>query len=1084
MRFWVCWGFLLLSACTHHRTALAPPPPADSPEDDGNHEATAFLRGKRWQGPGELPAHRYQAAVQQARHDSLTLGAWQPLGPANTGARTKALVFDPSNPNTLYAAAATGGIWKTTDAGQNWAPLTDSLPTLAMDSLAIDPSNPTTLYAGSGEVLPGAGIFKTTDGGQTWTQLPQTTSFAYVYSIAISPTRTNNLYAGTDSGLWYSTDFGATWTNALPAAGGCFSVAVRGDQPTDIVFAACSQSGGNPFSHVAQENISPNVGVYAVYRCADLSAGNWDNVLSDPNMGPTVVAIAPSAPSTVYALATNIDPNSPFLNALLGLYASNQDGASGTWQDRADLSDPDSLTSNILSYRAQSAPCTYGPGGAGLHGGQGAWNLGLAVDPTDPQTVFTAGYFLSRSQDGGRTFAGFTTTANVLSHIDHHAFAFHPNYDGRSNQTLFVTNDGGVYRSDVARTQSQFQFCSQPFYGLAGGAVNNGYQVNQFYHGSVTPGGGVLFGGTQDTVTLLASAAAPGTWTPILNGDGGVSLFDPMDANTMYSEYHGLGFSRSADGGSSSALAITGINEPAANFPFVTAVALDPRLSQTLYLGGHQLWRSTDGAQTWTSASPDTGAGITAIAVNPANSDNVLYGDLNGVIYNGSISGATWTTSQPRAGYLSHIAFDPTQAGVVYATYATFRGQPSDSQVYLSSDGGATWKAIGSASLPDIPVHVLLIDPDTSSTLYIGTDIGILVSLDAGNTWAVDSSFPSVVTESLQLDKNGPAKYLYAFTFGRGLWRVNLTPGVTECVYTVSPSTFSMDGNSGQLYSVNVNTAPGCLWAATAVQATPFPVRIQSPAAGNGPGTLYFTVSANYTGAARTLQFSVQDQTVTIQQAAASGTAASFDDLTGASIINSLPYLRAGRVSTLTSNRTDPVHSCTGSADQGTAWFIYKATTTQRIDVYNAAGGSAAVLTAYLLPNATTGGELACATNNSNVAANPSLQLDVIAGNSYAIEVAGVSAPLFTVTVFVQPLPTVAIAYGVTPLAPGQTTQFTATVAGTPNTAVRWTATYGAIDANGNYTAPANATTDTITATSFADSNASATVSITVAGKS
>lgn len=178
----------------------------------------------------------------------LALGAWQPIGPGNTGGRTKALVIDPTAPSTMYAAAATGGIWKTIDGGQNWSPLTDSLPVLAMTSLAMDPSNPQTLYAGSGEQLPGAGIFKTTDGGQTWVQLGQTAGFAYVWSLAISPTRPSDLYAATDSGLWASSDGGQTWNLSMPSTGGCYSTAVRGDQPADIVFATCSQNNGYPVS--------------------------------------------------------------------------------------------------------------------------------------------------------------------------------------------------------------------------------------------------------------------------------------------------------------------------------------------------------------------------------------------------------------------------------------------------------------------------------------------------------------------------------------------------------------------------------------------------------------------------------------------------------------------------------------------------------------------------------------------------------------------------------------------------------------------------------------------------------------------
>jgi photosystem II stability/assembly factor-like uncharacterized protein len=1058
-----------------------------------------------------LPADRYSAVRRQLAQgrflpaDSsapLSLGTWEPLGPGNLGGRTKALVIDPTTPGTMYAAAATGGIWKTTDAGLDWSPLTDSLPVLAMSSLAIDPANPQILYAGSGEQLPGEGIFRTTDGGQTWIQLAPTTSFAYVYSIAISPSRPTNVYAATDSGLWASPDGGFTWTNALPSPGGCYSTVVRGDRPADIVFAACSQTNGYPLVGLQVEIWSyPSGGNYAIYRgemarrevvsrapakSAPASPWDWQMVLSAANMGPTALAIAPTAPNTIYALATSADTSSPFDMALLGLYASDQGGLRGTWELRADTSDPNSITANMLSYPAQEPDCSYSI--SGRHSGQGGWNLSLAVDPTNSQTLFAAGVRLSRSQDGGRTFAGITTTSNVLFHTDFHAYAFDPNYNGGSDQTLFNTNDGGVYRTDAALTESETLTCSQPFYSLSGGAVNGYLQVTQFYHGVVTPGGGLYLGGSQDTATFLGSPASTSNWAMVYGGDGGMSAFDPLDPNVMYFEYEGLGFARTTDGSDTYALSVTGITEPAADFPFVTYFALDPNHTQTLYIGGYQLWQSTDGAQTWKAAGPNTGASISAIAINPNNSNQVIYGDWTGTIYNGSISpaGNTWTSSQPRAGYVSGITFDTTQPGRIYATYATFRGQATDNQLYVSADNGNTWQVRPGSNLPDIPVHVLLIDPDRASTLYIGTDLGVFVSFDSGVTWARDSSLPAVVTESLQIDKNGATKYLYAFTYGRGAWRVNLTPGATECAYSVSPPTFTMAGTGGQLYSITVDTAPGCAWAASSAQSVPY-VRIQSPAAGVGPGTLYFTVGTNFSGSARNLQINIQDRTVNIAQTTLAVAANAFDELASAPAIPSLPYYRAGAFNDLTSNPADPVHSCTGRMDLSTGWFVYTATASQQIDVSSVTGGAPGVLTAYPYENGKLGGEMGCATNLSNPAANVSLQFPVTAGARYAIEIAGVGvalASLGRVTVLMQVLPVVTIASGATSLSAGQATQFIATVTGTPNTAVRWTAQYGTIDANGNYRPPANLTpqtmTDTVTAISFADPDASASVTVTV----
>ncbi len=318
----------------------------------------------------------------------------------------------------------------------------------------------------------------------------------------------------------------------------------------------------------------------------------------------------------------------------------------------------------------------------------------------------------------------------------------------------------------------------------------------------------------------------------------------------------------------------------------------------------------------------------------------MIYGDQAGLIYNGGLNptGNNWTSTQPRSGYVSGFTFDATQPGRVYATYATLRAQPSDNQVYISTDNGNTWSAPAGSNLPDIPVHVLLIDPDKASTLYIGTDLGVLVSFDSGLTWAVDSSLPAVVTSSLQMDRNGATKYLYAFTYGRGAWRVNLTPGAAECTYSVSPQTFTMTGSGGQLYSIAVYTAAGCAWAATAAPSLPY-IRMQSPAGGVGPGTLYFTVGTNFSGGTRVLPIEIQDQTVVVTQSTLSTSSLAFDELASAPAIPSLPYYRAVAFGSLTANASDPVHSCTGSADLSTGWFVYTATASQTIDVNLQTGG-------------------------------------------------------------------------------------------------------------------------------------------------
>jgi len=285
----------------------------------------------------------------------------------------------------------------------------------------------------------------------------------------------------------------------------------------------------------------------------------------------------------------------------------------------------------------------------------------------------------------------------LLFHTDFHAFAFDANYDGAGDQILYTTNDGGVYRTNSARNENGYTQCGEPFYLLTGSAINHGLQVGQFYHGAVAPGGGSLLGGTQDTVPLLTTPGQT-AWTPIANGDGGMVAFDPSSPAFHFEDTAGgvpLAFLKGT-AGSAPVQATGGITESSVDFSFLSYFTLDPSNPQTLYLGGHELWMTTNGAASWQLASPNFGSTITAISVNPSNSSQVIFGGFLGNIYTGSPLQA-WTSAQPRAGYVSRIAFDPNLAGVVYATYAAFRQSPGDSQIYASADSGNTWSAIGAA---------------------------------------------------------------------------------------------------------------------------------------------------------------------------------------------------------------------------------------------------------------------------------------------------------------------------------------------------------------------------------------------------
>jgi hypothetical protein len=214
---------------------------------DEPDEAAEFHRLKRApRGVGPIPVERYlkaQAHLREMKQHSfawntflpsekelgereqrsLATGAWTALGPGNIGGRTRAMVINSINPNTMYAAGVAGGVWKTTNGGASWSPLLDLVSNLAVNSLAISPHNPEALYAGTGEGyfngdgLQGAGIFYTTNGGASWLHLASTLTpdFHYVNDIVISPNNALRIYAATETGVWRSLDGGASWTNVL-----------------------------------------------------------------------------------------------------------------------------------------------------------------------------------------------------------------------------------------------------------------------------------------------------------------------------------------------------------------------------------------------------------------------------------------------------------------------------------------------------------------------------------------------------------------------------------------------------------------------------------------------------------------------------------------------------------------------------------------------------------------------------------------------------------------------------------------------------------------------------------------------------
>jgi hypothetical protein len=744
-----------------------------------------------------------------------TPSTWAPLGPGNIAGRTRALIIDSSAPSVMYAAAAGGGVWKSSDSGTSWTPVADFLANITVNSLAMDPNDHQVLYAGTGEgyfnidAARGAGIFRSSDAGRTWPQLESTKNpdFYYVQKIAVSPSKSGRIYVATGTGVFKSNDAGLTWIKVVDgkSINGCMDLAIQSDRVSGFIFASCG-----------------NFKRGAVFRGSDSDTDNlgWQEVFNVTNMGRTSLAIAPSNQNIIYALsASNEAP--PKWQGVLGVFRSDSSGSPGTWKAQVTNASKTKLNTVLLSNSVIAFYGDCGFDGSNKFVNQGWYDNVIAVDPTDPNIVWAGGTDLFRSNDGGRSWglAGYwwfpPTNSTEYLHADVHAIVFNPAYGKNGNNNLFVGTDGGIFQTSdtTAPVGNKLEnVCGQPIRdSIKWTALNTHYSVTQFYYGLPFPDGTAYFGGAQDNGTNLGSdATGKDNWKQLQAGDGGFVALDPSNPAVLYASFTGPAITKSTDGGLHFSPADTGLcdcasdcakKEPCTNFGFITPFVMDPSDSSRLWTGGDRLFCTKDGANTWKPASnvfdknnyPQVPSGVlSAIAIAPTDPNTILAGfapstDLEagggwihrtdkGLVVDES---TPWPRVRPRAGWVSSIAIDPVNPQIAYVTYSSFNSDDKIDvgHVWKSIDRGATWVVVdgkGETSIPDIPVHSIVINPRNTKRLYVGTDLGVFTSSDGAASWKLENTgFPNVITSSLAINPKG-TPHLFAFTHGRGAWRVDL----------------------------------------------------------------------------------------------------------------------------------------------------------------------------------------------------------------------------------------------------------------------------------------------------------------------
>jgi photosystem II stability/assembly factor-like uncharacterized protein len=727
-------------------------------EEDENPAAPAeWMWLQRADPDGSIPPAAYREALAQTgqldgdtgRASPQLAGArWQLLGPGNIGGRLIDLVLDPARPGTVYVAAGTGGVWKSTDGGDTFATAwSDSLPQ-SMGALAVAPDG--TLYAGTGEPdhggggsYYGTGVYRSTDGGASWTSLGLADTGA-IGRIRIDPANPKRIFVaaqgrlfdtGGDRGVYLSEDAGASWRQVLDGLNdstGAIDLAVNPANP-DIVLAALWDKLRFPDG---REYGGPGSGVY---RSTD-GGETWSRLgapLPAPETEPgrIGVAFAASDPQRAYAITNDRVGN------LTGFFVSGDAGA--TWT------------------RPQTGEAVLDAADGGF-----AWWFGrLWVDPADADHVFSAGVPMMESNDGGLTWVRGSGI-----HVDQHAMAWDPHTPGR----VYVGNDGGLYRSDE----------NGNVIGAWTAATVQPYM--QFYAMDVSAqDASRVAGGTQDNGSLRSWGEPD--WNSHLGGDGMMNRINPVDPENVYACSQNGGCARSDDGGET--MSSMRSRFAGARFNWVSPLEVAAGSPDTVYFGSNVLNRSDDRGRTWRAVSPDLTGGptprnttsygtITTIGVAPTDRETVYVGTDDGRLWVTRDGGATWTRlTDPDLPdrWVTRVTVDPEDAQTAWVTYSGFRSQ-SETQphVLMTTDGGKSWDDI-SGRLPQAPVNDVIRHPRHDRWLYVGTDMGVFFSPNLGRTWLkVGRGLP--VSPVTDLHLHAATDTLFAATFGRSIFHTTL-PG-------------------------------------------------------------------------------------------------------------------------------------------------------------------------------------------------------------------------------------------------------------------------------------------------------------------
>lgn len=687
---------------------------------------------------------------------------------------------------TIYAASRSGGLWKTTNGGVTWEAISDSVDLAAIGAVAIAPSNPSIVWAGSGDQAnarssySGKGVFKSTDAGRTW-QLMGLPDSHHIGRIVIHPTNPEVVYVAAmghlfsrndERGVFRTTDGGQTWKKVLFVNAGTGAIdLVMNRRDPNVLFAAMYDKQRLPWRLIEGGAES------GVYRTAN-GGDTWERLgggLPTGPLGRIGLDIYQKNPTVLYALVENLNPRTG-TGAEAAAAAANPAtrggappiGVIGNEVYRTDDSGRTWRKTTIVNVAGGKAPYSFNQ---------------IRVDPNDDQHLIVTSDSMAVSTDGGRTWTSGDFFRAAFG--DFRAMWFDPQDPLR----ILLGSDGGLQIShDGGRTSDYF-----PNMRL-GEAYAVGVDMDDPYH---------VYAGFQDhdswkgPVDGRMGSVSLEDWITVGPGDGMYNVVDPTDSRWVYNtrEMNQMGRMDQQTGVRKS-IAPTRAAGPRLRFNWIAPIALSPHDPQIVYAGAQVLFRSRDRGDTWEEISPDLTTNdaskigfpstpfctITSISESPLAPGLIWVGTDDGKVHVTQDAGKTWTdvtvavraAGAPPDRWVSRVFASPFAAGTAFVSKTGFRNDDFMAYLYRTADFGKTWTAI-KGDLPSAPINVVVQDRRNANLLFVGNDIGVYVSIDAGTHWSrLKANLPTVAVHDLTIH---PREHdLVIATYGRAIWTGDISP--------------------------------------------------------------------------------------------------------------------------------------------------------------------------------------------------------------------------------------------------------------------------------------------------------------------